>query len=296
MDENTVIMGNPPFYGSFLQSPEQKSDTLSVWKSISGSGNLDYVANWYLVAARHIAPAGGRAGFVSTNSITQGQQPAIIWGQISPLGVAIDFAHRTFSWTNEASGRAAVHCVIIGFSSRPKPKKLPIWSYRTVKGDPELGLVSQINAYLLDAPNILITARSKPLQPGTQKMEKGSIPTDGGLLSNIGSAEADEIRASDATAAKYLRRLVGARELIHNEIRFCLWLVDANPTDLRTSPTLSARIKGVRALREASPKKTTQRDAERPTEFQEIRQPSTDYIAVPKVSSETWSGPRKLDT
>lgn len=232
MDQNTVIMGNPPFYGSSLQSPEQKADTVSVWKGISGSGNLDYVANWYLVAARHIASTGGRAAFVSTNSITQGEQPAIMWGQISPLGVAIDFAHRTFSWTNEASGKAAVHCVIIGFSSRPKPKKLPLWNYPTVKGDPELGWATQINAYLLDAPDILITARRKPLHPGTQPMDYGSKPTDGGFLSNISEAEADEIRATDAVAAQYLRRLVGARELIHNEVRFCLWLVDANPTDL----------------------------------------------------------------
>ncbi|WP_341953608.1 DNA methyltransferase [Salinibacterium sp. TMP30] len=275
MDENTVIMGNPPFYGSFLQSPEQKADTVSVWKGISGSGNLDYVANWYLVAARHIASTGGRAAFVSTNSVTQGQQPAIIWGQINPLGVAIDFAHRTFSWTNEASGKAAVHCVIIGFSARPKPKKLPLWNYPTVKGDPELGWATQINAYLLDAPNTLITARRKPLHADTQPMDYGSKPTDGGSLSNISSAEADYIKANDPVAAKYLRRLVGARELIHNDVRFCLWLVGASPADLRTSPTLATRIKAVRALREASPKKMTQQDAERPSEFQEIRQPTT---------------------
>jgi len=182
--------------------------------------------------------------------------------------------------------KAAVHCVIIGFSSRPKPKKLPLWNYPTVKGDPELGWATQINAYLLDAPDILITARRKPLHPDTQPMDYGSKPTDGGSLSNISAAEADEIRATDPVAAQYLRRLVGARELIHNEVRFCLWLVGADPTDLRTSPILSARIKAVRALREASPKKTTQRDAERPAEFQEIRQPTTDYIAVPRHSSE----------
>lgn len=286
MDENTIIMGNPPFYGSSLQSLEQKNDTAGVWKGISGSGNLDYVANWYLVAARHISSTNGRAAFVSTNSVTQGEQPAIMWGRISPLGIAIDFAHRTFSWTNEASGKAAVHCVIIGFSARPKPKKLPLWTYRTVKGDPELGWASQINAYLLDAPSILITARRKPLQPGTQLMDYGSKPTDGGFLSNISPLEADEIRSTDAIAAQYLRRLVGARELIHNEMRFCLWLVGADPTDIHKSPTLASRVKSVRALREASPKKTTQRDAERPAEFQEIRQRDTEYLAVPRVSSE----------
>ena len=287
MDENSIIMGNPPFYGSFLRSPEQKTDTANVWKGLPGSGNLDYVANWYLIASRHIAATGGRAAFVSTSSITQGEQPAIIWGQIDPLGVAIDFAHRTFSWTNDAAGKAAVHCVIIGFSARPKSTRLPLWSYPNVKGDPVLVWATSINAYLLDAPNILITSRTKPLHPDTQKMEKGSVPADGGFLSKISPAEAAEIEATDIVAAKYLRRLVGAQELIHNDERYCLWLLGADPTDLRTSPTLSARIKSVREMRLASPKKATQRDAERPSEFQEIRQPEADYIAVPKVSSET---------
>lgn len=286
MDENTIILGNPPFYGAYLQTSEQRDDTTHVWKGIAGSGSLDYVANWLMVASHHIASTGGRAGLVATNSITQGEQPAVIWGQLFPLGIGIDFAHRTFSWTNDAKGKANVHCVIVGFSARPKPKKLPLWHYDSPKAEAQLLWANQINPYLLDAPNILITARSKPLDPSTQKMEKGNIPTDGGFLSNISLDEAMEIEKNDPTAGKYLRRLVGARELIHDEKRYCLWLVGANPADLRTSPTLVSRLRSVRELREASPKKMTQRDADRPGEFQEIRQPSTDFIAVPLHTSE----------
>jgi hypothetical protein len=289
MDENTIIMGNPPFYGARLQSPEQKLDTANVWKGISGKGNIDYVANWYLVAARHIASTGGRAAFVSTNSITQGEQPAVIWGQIDPLGVAIDFAHRTFSWTNEASGKAAVHCVIIGFSARPKPAKLPLWTYATVKGEPVQTFAKTINTYLVDAPLVYVTSRSTPLESHTQPMDYGSMPNDGGYLSNISADDAMAIEAADPIAAKYLRRIIGARELIHDDKRYCLWLVGASPSDLRSSSTLSARIKAVRELREASPRKATQSLADRPSQFGEIRQPTTDYIAVPLHSSEDRS-------
>lgn len=286
MDENTIILGNPPFYGAYLQSPEQREDTALVWKGVAGSGNLDYVANWFKVASDHISSTGGRAGLVSTNSITQGEQPAVIWGQLFPLGIGIDFAHRTFSWTNDARGKANVHCVIVGFSARPKTGKLPLWHYETPKSDPTLVWANQINPYLLDAPNILITARRKPLDPSTQKMDYGNKPADNGYLSDISLEEATEIEKTDPTAGKYLRRLVGARELIHDDKRFCLWLVGANPADLRTSPTLVSRLRAVRELRLASPKKMTQRDADRPGEFQEIRQPSTDFIAVPRHTSE----------
>lgn len=278
MDESTIILGNPPFYGAHLQSAEQREDTALVWKGIAGSGSLDYVANWLSIASRHVSAFGGRAGLVATNSITQGEQPAVIWGQLSPLGIGIDFAHRTFSWTNDAKGKANVHCVIVGFSARTKPNRLPLWHYDSPKAEPQLLWANQINPYLLDAPNILITARRKPLDPSTQKMDYGSKPTDKGHLSDISLDEATEIERTDPTAGKYLRRLVGARELIHNEKRFCLWLVGANPADLRSSPTLVSRLRAVRELREASTKKMTQRDADRPGEFQEIGVKSLEVV------------------
>jgi hypothetical protein len=286
MNENTRIMSNPPFGGARLLNPEQKSDTLETWRDCAGTGDLDYVTNWYLVAARHIADSDACAAFVSTNSITQGTQPPVIWGQLYQLNIGIDFAHRTFSWDNGASGKAAVHVVIIGFSKRAKPAKLPLWTYATPKSAPVLTWAKNINAYLLDAPNILITARAKPLLPHTQPMVYGSMPNDGGHLSNITPLEAEEIRQKDPVAAKYLRRLLGGQELIHDEERYCLWLVDANPADIRTSRVISERVKAVRDVRAASKREATRKLANRPTEFGEIRQPTTDYLAVPRITSE----------
>jgi type I restriction-modification system DNA methylase subunit len=284
IDENTFIMGNPPFTG--MPNAEQSEDTELVWNGSSLNGSVDYVANWYLLAARHIERTGCRAAFVSTNSITQGEQPPAIWGQLYPLGIGIDFAHRTFAWQNGAAGQAAVHIVIIGFSNRPKSKSLPLWTYETPKSKPVLTLASNINAYLIDAPNILIRGRTNPLEPKTQPMIYGNKPTDGGFLSNISPQEAEEIRKSDWIAAKYLRRIIGAEELIHDGERYCLWLEGMDPSEIRRSKVLTERVNAVRQMRENSKKKKTQEDAKRPTEFQEIRQPKSAYLAIPRVSSE----------
>ena len=286
MSENTIIMGNPPFAGSNFQTREQKEDTARLWKAVSGTGVLDYVANWYLVASQHIAHTKARAAFVSTNSITQGQQPPTIWNQLKPLGVGIDFAHRTFAWENDAPGKAAVHCVIIGFSARPKSSSLQLWSYATPKSQPKLKLVHNINAYLLDAPDVLITNRRTPLSDNSQIMDNGSKPTDAGFLSNISPEEAQEIREKDPIASKYLRKIIGAHELIHNEERYCLWLPEADPNDLRTSPELSKRLHSVKDMREKSTDRATKQDAAKPAEFQKIRQPKSKYLAVPRHSSE----------
>jgi hypothetical protein len=284
MNENTIIMGNPPFAGTL--NAEQKADTSRTWNNISGSGVVDYVANWFLVAARHIAESDARAAFLATNSITQGEQPPVIWGQLYPLGIGIDFAHRTFAWNNGAAGKAGVHIVIIGFSKRQKHAKRALWAYATPRSEPVLTWAQNINAYLIDAPNILVTARTTPLSRGMPPMNYGSKPTDGGHLSNISSAETAEIRKKDPVAAKYLRRLIGAQELIHNEERYCLWLVDADPRDLHNSPELARRVAAVREFRVNSPKKTTQKDADKPGLFQQIRQPKKNYLAVSLHSSE----------
>jgi hypothetical protein len=283
MNEKTIVMGNPPFNGSRLMTDEQKEDTFRLWAGTKGSGNIDYVANWFLLGAKWSAERSVRVGLVSTSSISQGEQPALIWGKIQPMGVGIDFAYRSFWWDNGA----AVHCVIVGFSAHHKPKKLPLWFFSDVKGKPELSFASNINPYLLDAPDILISSRTAPLQSGTQKMDFGSMPNDGGYLSDIDSEEAGKIQANDARAAKYLRKIIGARELLHNIDRYCLWLVEAEPADIRNSPELSARVKAVKEIREQSKRESTKRLADRPAEFGEIRQPSNDYIAVPRVSSET---------
>lgn len=287
MDDNTIIMGNPPFNGSTNLNAEQQEDQQLVWGGISGTGVLDYVASWYLVAARHLEGTNGQAAFVSTNSITQGQQPAVIWGQLEKHGMGIDFAHRTFGWTNEAARNAAVHVVIMGISARPKPTTRSLWSYETLRGEPTLVAVKNINPYLLNAASVLIRNRRSPLQPTTQVVRAGNKPADGKWLSNISPAVAEEIRNTDPIAAKYLRRVIGSEEFIQDIERYGLWLVDADPNDIANSPVLKHRIEKVREMREASPKPETKEDAKRAKEWQEtIRQPKHHYLVIPAVSSE----------
>jgi hypothetical protein len=286
MSSRTYIMGNPPFAGSYLQSEQQRAQGKEVWGDVRGAGLLDLVAHWYVIAAKHFAKHGGRAAFVSTNSITQGEQPAIIWGELNNLGMKIDFAHQAFKWSNDAAGVAAVHVVIIGFSKHTQKGKRKLWVYPDIKAAPTLREVENINAYLLAAPDVLVSSRSKTVNPSTPKMDYGSKPTDAGHLSDISAEEAAQIRVSDPIAAKYLQRIIGARELIHNVERYCLWLADADPADLRTSKELSRRLAAVKAMREASTDAQTKKDAIKPQEFQKIRQPKTAYLAVPLHSSE----------
>lgn len=285
--DNTLIFGNPPFGGTSLINAEQKLDLNNVWDGIKGSGNLDYVTCWHLVAARHMSGCNARTALVSTNSLSHGQQPPVIWNTLHGLDVEIDFAHRTFSWVSEAPGKAAVHCIILGFSKRQTKKNKTIFYYDDIKGEPSARNARNINGYLIDAPDILVENRSDSISPNTQKMLKGSQPTDAGHLSDISQEEAKRIREADHIASKYLRKLIGAQELINNQERWCLWLKDATPQDIRNSPELSKRIASVKTFREASTKAATRKDAATPHLFQEDRQPSTRYLAVPSVSSET---------
>jgi hypothetical protein len=287
MSSKTFIMGNPPFFGARLQNDEQKQDTNRVWNGKKGSSELDFVSNWFLLAARQMAAHGGRAALVSTNSITQGEQPAIIWSELSALGMKVDFAHRTFKWSNDASGQAAVHVVIIGFSNGTQKGKRKLWEYPDIKGLGKLREVDSINAYLVDGPDVLVTSRATPLSASTPRMDFGSMPNDGGNLSDISSEEAAQIRASDPVAAKYLRKIIGAREMLHSVERWCLWLVGAEPADIKKSKVLTERVEAVRSLRAASPRVATQKLALRPAEFGEIRQPSTEYLVVPRHSAES---------
>ncbi len=286
MGDSTLIVGNPPFLGYSNQTAEQKKDQLSVWGKVKGAGVLDFVANWHRLASRNLKGTKGRFAFVSTNSIAQGTQPSIIWGEIFKDGFKIDFAHQTFAWTSDATGKAAVHCVIIGASHKSNDVKQYLFEYQDSKGIPTRRQVKEINGYLLDAPNVLVASRSKPIQPFVQIMDFGSKPTDEGYLSNISEEEAEEIRSKDQIAAKYLKRLIGASELINGSVRYCLWLEGANPTDVKNSPVIRERVEQVKQMRLKSPKATTQRDAATPTLFQEIRQPKSQYLAVPSVSSE----------
>jgi hypothetical protein len=286
MGEKTFIIGNPPFNGARFQTEDQKADTLHVWQNAKGAGEIDFVANWHVIASRLIHEHGVQVSFVSTNSIAQGEQPAILWSQLRPLSVEIAFAHQTFQWQNEATGQAAVHVVIMGLSASPsKTKKL--WTYPTIKAKPVLKNAKNINGYLVDAPDILITSRSRPLSPATPRMDFGSMPNDGGHLSDIDAQEAQRIKTQDPIASKYLHRLVGSQEFINNKERYCLWLVGANPSDIRQSKIISERVQAVKELRLASKRAATQKLANRPAEFGEVRQPERgDYLLVPCVSSE----------
>jgi hypothetical protein len=284
---DSFIVGNPPFGGTWLLNDAQKEDLNHVWDGVRGGGNMDFVSCWHAIASRHIKTSGVKVAFVSTNSITQGQQAPVLGAEFAKHGVEIDFAHQTFAWSSEAPGQAAVHCVIVGFSQRGTGKKKTLFRYPNIKGEPLAGSATNINIYLNDAPDVFVTNRSTPLQGGTQPMLKGSQPTDGGHLSDISTEEAEQIRNTDPIASKFLRKLIGAQELINGDERYCLWLVDAEPGDIRSSAELVRRLGEVKAMRSASKKQKTKDDAATPHLFQENRQPISTYLAVPSVSSET---------
>lgn len=289
MGDTTRIMGNPPFLGGTSpdMNAEQKADRAAVWGKIPGAGIMDFVASWFLLAARNLEGTQGRAAFVSTNSVAQGTQPPVLWGAMAALGADIDFAHRTFAWANDASGKAAVHCVIIGFSATSKPTYRPLWSYPDARSGGELRLARNINAYLLDAPSVLVTSRSRgPLSKLAPPMDNGSKAADGGHLSKITDRDAASIRERDPIAAQYLRLLVGSDELINGQKRWCLWLTNSTPEHRRISEELRDRAQSVRRMRLASKDATTRKDAARPWLFQRDRQPASSYLAVPCTSSE----------
>jgi hypothetical protein len=287
INQKTFIMGNPPFYGARWQTKDQKEDTKLTWRGSRGCGDLDYVTNWFYKAAEACSQLDCSAAFVATSSISQGEQPPLIWTELTRMGIGIDFAHRTFRWTNQSKGQASVHTVVIGFSSRIKPGKRFLWLYKTPDSLPQLKLATNINAYLIDSPNVLIFSRKTPLAPDVPVMKFGSMPNDGGFLSSIDGAEAKRILESDPIAGRFLRRLIGGQELIHDEERYCLWLADAAPADIRDSTEISSRVEDVRRIRSSSKRAATRALADRPTEFGENRHPKHEYLAIPLITGHT---------
>ncbi len=279
----SYIMGNPPFIGYSLQSREQKEDILSIYVDEKGkryktAGKIDYVAAWYFKAAELMNGTFVRTAFVSTNSITQGEQVASVWKPLyERFGIHIDFAYRSFPWNSEASQKAQVHCVIIGFSVASNLKIKQIFDSDRVQR------ANNINAYLMDAPNLFIASRNESICK-VPAMIYGSKPTDGGFLF-LTPEDYNLIVATEPNIDKYIKQVYGATEYIYNKKRYCLWLVDANPEVLHQSKFLKERIEGVRSFRMASSKEATRRSADYPSLFQEIRQPNTDYIIFPEVSS-----------
>ena len=281
----SYVLGNPPFLGKTYQSKEQKADLAAVMHGIHGAGDLDFVCGWYVLAAKYMQGRTGiQAAFVSTNSITQGEQVAVLWGEMQRLGMHTHFAHRTFQWSNEASGKAAVHCVIVGFGPENQAVKT-IYEYEDIKGLPHAVPVKRINAYLVDAPNVFLNKRTTPVC-NVNAMANGGKATDGGNLL-LSDEEKAELISIEPKAAKWIRPFLMGDEFINNIGRWCLWLVNIPPAELRGMPHVIKRVEGVRAMREASTKAATVAMASTPTLFGEIRQPqSKRYLAIPKVSSE----------
>ena len=283
--ELNYIMGNPPFVGYSLQSKAQKDDILSVYVDEKGkpyktAGKIDYVSGWYFKAAQLMQGTAVRTAFVSTNSITQGEQVAGVWKPLyERFGIHIDFAHRTFRWDSEASIKAHVHCVIVGFSNEPNPAPKRIYTTERYQE------VENINPYLLDAPNVFIDSRTNSICDVPQ-MVYGNKPTDGGFLF-LSPEERDELLKREPGTEKFIRQIYGATEYINNKARYCLWLVGASPSELRKSPFIMERVEQVRQFRLNSTKAATQRSADTPTLFQEIRHPDSEYIIIPRHSSET---------
>lgn len=245
---------------------------------MKGIGNLDYVAGWYRKAIEYIQNTRIEVCYVSTNSITQGQQVSILWKSlVEECNLKINFAHRTFKWSSEATDKAAVHVVIIGFSTFDRNKKIIFDS--NLKN-----IVKSINPYLVEGMNIFLESPRKPLCQ-VPEMVFGSMPNDGGHLL-LNKEEKEDLLKREPSSKKFIKRLYGAVEFINNKSRYCLWLINASPSDLRNMPSVMARISKVKEKRLASKRKATRKLADYPHLFGEIRQPKTDYLLVPAVSSE----------
>lgn len=277
------IVGNPPFVGKKEQSAAQKADVARVFAKVKGTGVLDYVSCWYKLAVEYVAKNKViRVAFVSTNSITQGEQVGVLWPLLFKAGVGIHFAHRTFQWSSEAKGKAAVHCVIIGFALT-EPASRWLFEYETPHAEPHARKVDSINAYLVDGPNVVLQGRSEPIGNGPPVVY-GSFALDDGNYTLTPEDKA-AILAESPGAAKFIKPFVGGNELIHGVERYCLWLKDATPAELKL-PAILRRVGAVKKWRSQSGRETTKELADTPALFAEMRQPTTDYLAIPTLSSE----------
>jgi hypothetical protein len=305
----SYVLGNPPFVGKQHQTVDQKADVAPLYDKLEGGGVLDFVAAWYIKAADYIydaAPAQlGQTpeahtlrsskspptstphhilcGFVSTNSIVQGEQVGVLWSWMLARGMHIYFAHRTFRWSNEASGKAAVHCVIIGFGAAALGNHV-IYEYDDVGSDPHATPATNINPYLVDAPDVVLPSRRASICD-VPAIVFGSMANDGGHLF-LDNSEKEALVAQCPAAKKWLRPFLGADEFINGIPRWCLWLKDCSPTELRSMPAVMDRVQAVKAHRTASNRTATQALAATPGLFGEIRQPTNRYLLVPRHSSE----------
>ena len=315
----SFLLGNPPFVGSKFLDDAQRAEVAAVFPHLKGAGVLDYVACWYRKAAEYITPPnlplsveehlnlppdtpdkggtrGVRCAFVSTNSITQGEQVGILWPDLFRRGIRINFAHRTFQWNSEARGKAAVHCVIVGFGIVTKTSEVLktsevcpelekwLFDYDTPKSEPHAIKATNINPYLVDGPNVVLQNRTKPIC-NVPEIGIGNKPIDGGnYLFTI--TERDEFLSKEPASAKWFRRWLGSDEFINGYERWCLWLGDCPPDELRKMPEALKRVEAVRKVRLESKSMPTRKIANTPTRFHVENMPEGNYLIIPEVSSE----------
>jgi hypothetical protein len=308
-EQCSYVLGNPPFVGAKFMDDAQRADTTLVFDGIDNAGLLDFVAAWYVKAARYSQLCHSRAGgkpepiaqtldsrvcgndsmriaFVSTNSICQGEQVGVLWGWLLAQGMQIHFAHRTFSWNNEARGVAAVHCVIVGFGLQDVASKI-IYDYDDIKGEPHAVKARNINPYLVDAENALLANRDTPICP-VPEIGIGNKPIDGGHYLFTTQEKAEFLKL-EPKAAKWFRRWLGSDEFINGWERWCLWLGECPPTELRQMPEAMKRVEAVRQTRLASKSAPTRKLADKPTRFHVENLPASTYMVIPEVSSERRS-------
>jgi hypothetical protein len=279
----SYVLGNPPFIGKQYMTADQNADMATLCGEIKGHGLLDYVTAWYVKAAAYIQGTRIGCAFVSTNSIAQGEQPAVLWSHLFQKRIKIHFAHRTFVWTNEASGKAHVHVIVIGFGLEDKPVKKLYETDSTGKVSLSSGTLN-LSPYLVPGGDLVVTNRRQPLS-APRPLSFGNMPNDGGNLL-LNEAEKNELAAAYAPAREWLRPILGPEEFINGTQRWCLWLRNAKPAELRGNAEVMRRIEAVKAARLASSRDTTRELARTPTLFGEIRQPASRYLAIPKTSSE----------
>lgn len=281
-NELSYIIGNPPFIGSNIMSQNQRDAIVRVLENIQGSGVLDYVTGWYIKSAQYIQNTKIKVAFVSTNSIVQGEQTSILWGQmLNKYKIKIHFAHRTFKWSNEAKGNAAVYCVIVGFANFDTLNK-SIFEYEDIRGEAHEQKVKNINPYLIEGKDILIDKKSNPICKVPQ-IFKGNQPTDGGYLI-LSEEEKNEYVLQEPKGEKFIKKLVSGREFLNGINRYCFWIVDSF-NEIRELPILQERIKNCKDNRLNSSFADTRKLAERPYQFRDLKNPDT-FIVIPATTSE----------
>jgi len=279
----SYIIGNPPFIGAAMKNASQTKEMDIVFDKLSNNGKLDYVAAWYLLAAKFIKGTKIKAAFVSTNSVTQGEQVSILWNEmLSKYSVVIHFAHRTFNWKNDAKGNAAVHCIIVGFACYETNQKY-IFDYNDINGSAESFKVKNISPYLIDSKNIIVTKTRNPIC-NTPNMIRGNIPYDDGNLL-LSEDEKIKLITNDSSISKYVKKYGGAYEMLNNVWRYCFWFEDSFPSELNKNSFIMERIKNCKKFRESSKTVSVFSKSSTPYLFGDIRQPKSKYILFPRVSS-----------